>query len=42
MDTHTRIFERMAEELTKGNYANRLLSTIHKQFGGYNEEKAGC
>ncbi|MDA8153296.1 MAG: hypothetical protein M0003_11405 [Acidithiobacillus sp.] len=42
MDTHTRIFERMAEELANGDYANRLLSTMRKQFGGHDEEKAGC
>jgi len=40
MDTHTRIFERMAEELTNGDYANRLLSTMRKQFGDYDEKKA--
>jgi 6-phosphogluconate dehydrogenase (decarboxylating) len=41
MDTHTRIFERMAEELTNGDYANRLLSMMRKQFGDYDEKKAG-
>lgn len=41
MGSHTRIFERMAEELTKGDYANRLLSTMRKQFGGHDEKKAG-
>ena len=29
MDTHTRIFERMAEELTKGDYANRLVIIMY-------------
>ena len=37
----SRIFERMAEDLTKGDYANRLLSTMRKQFGGYVEKRAG-
>ena len=41
MDTHTRIFERMAEELTNGDYANRLLSTMRKQFGCHDEKKTG-
>lgn len=41
MGTNTRIFERMAEELTNGDYANRLLSTMRKQFGDYDEKKAG-
>lgn len=41
MDTHTRIFERMAKELTNGDYANRLLSAMRKQFGGHNEKKVG-
>ena len=36
-----REFERMAEELTNGDYANRLLSTMRKQFGDYDEKKAG-
>ena len=34
-------FERMAEELANGDYANRLLSTMRKQFGGHDEKKAG-
>jgi 6-phosphogluconate dehydrogenase (decarboxylating) len=35
-------FERTAEELTNGDYANRLLSTMRRQFGGHEEKKAGC
>lgn len=31
----------MAEVLINGDYANRLLSTMRKQFGGDDEKNAG-